>query len=121
MDEQTRTLIAAGSTAASLVSLGVAVIAMIGTALANANARNVAKDKMEIEMRTARDKLEFDAKIVKLQVSQDQCVQDHKECKEETDKIRKKLKECEDHHETSVRDREILWAEVEKLKLLPKT
>jgi hypothetical protein len=94
---------------AGIAAVGMAAVAMVGTVVNSI-----------IGYRSNRDKMQFDTKLLMLERAEEQCREDRKECKEETTIIKEKLKSCEEHHEMSARDREVLWAEVEKLKSMPK-
>lgn len=105
---QTESTVSQASSAAGFMGLAVAVISMIGTAIANYNARKVARDKMEMERQTALDKMQFDHKFTRLEDSQQRCLDDHKECKEETKQIRVELAACKEHHEAAAKKQDEL-------------
>ena len=93
-----------------LAGVGMAAVAMIGTIVNSI-----------MGYRTTRDKLLYDAKIMRLEDSQARCLADHRECKEETTAIKVELKDCRDHHETSAADRATLHSKIAVLesKLMP--
>lgn len=86
-----------------------AVLSLAGTVAANFNARKLAKDKAEFERLAAKDKQEFDLKVMEIQ-------QDAARKDEELIEMREELAKCREQHETSERDRDDLRAKIGRLE-----
>ena len=81
---------------ASWIAFGMAALSMLGTAVAAWNARKV-----------ARDKLEFDAKVITLEDEVKKCAEDRAELREGLDK-------CQDEHEKTNKTLEKTTAALER-------
>ncbi len=86
-----------------------AVLSLAGTVAANFNARKLAKDKAEFERLAAKDKQEFDLKVMEIQ-------QDAALHGEGLIEMREELAKCRERHETSERGRDDLRAKIDRLE-----
>lgn len=87
--------------AATWAGFAMAMLSLFGTVFANINARKVARDKAEFERLAAKDKQEFDLKM--LEIQKDAA---HKD--EQLAEMREDLAKCREQHEQSERDRDQL-------------
>lgn len=86
-----------------------AVLSLAGTIAANFNARKLAKDKAEFERLAAKDKQDFDLKVMEIQ-------QDAARKDEELIEMREELTKCREQHEASERDRDDLRVKIGRLE-----
>lgn len=82
-----------------------AAIAMVGTVV-----------NAILGYRTQMGKLQYDSRIQELEIGQERCLEDHKECKEETTQIKSELKACREEHHAAALDREQMRLMIEEIK-----
>ncbi len=97
------------SQGAGWVGLVLAVLGIVRNELTNYNARKVAKDKQEYELVAARDKLEFDIKVLEIQ-------KDAKHKEDELRKLNEELARCREQHDKSEKDRDDLREKIDRLE-----
>jgi chromosome segregation ATPase len=82
-----------------------AVLAMVRGEVAAYTARRTAREKAESDRLSARDKLEFDSKLLTLQSQNESLLNDHSTCAETTKRLQADVDRCRDQHAESERDR----------------
>ena len=82
-----------------------AVVAMARGEVAAWTARRTAREKAESDRLAARDKMEFDAKLLDLETQNKSLVAEHSGCAETTSRLMADVERCRDQHADSERDR----------------
>ena len=95
--------------AASWAGFAMAALSLVGTVFANINARKVARDKAEFERLAAKDKQEFELKVMEIQ-------EDGRRKDEQLAEMRAQLAACREQHESSEKDRDQLRAKLTELE-----
>ena len=95
--------------AASWTGFALAALSLVGTVLANINARKVAKDKADTDRQAIKDKQDFDLKVMEIQ-------EDARRKDDDLKELREELSKCREQHDASEKDRDTLRAKIEKLE-----
>lgn len=75
----------------SWIAVAMAGVSLVGNLIAAVNARLLARDKLELERQTARDKLEFDAKLTATTAALAGCEEQHAKSQKDRDSIHARL------------------------------
>lgn len=95
-------------------SVGWAAVVMSSVAMIGGAIKTVS-DSVSAR-RTASDKLQYDTKLVTLELTQARCLEDHKNALKETCEIKLELKACRDHHQEAAVDRAAMNTKIAALE-----